>query len=243
MLDSSLERELLRQLVEENNIFQQAASMKSQLQRIVESGGSAMQAKVTVAEQVAAMLQDAADRLAQHVASRTSAVALAEVELETRQSAVASQEQDSAQAIEVRRQAQSALRAAQAALGTHTQDATRRARTHGAKVQRAERRCSRARRCWHPLELGLRGHAPGRRGAHRACSATCTISAAAIHAAAIFLVRKHRPARYAEWCIHPGQQLSASNDGSALLDLQTAGAAQAPQPEPRKRHRTKFIYI
>ena len=55
------------------------------------------------------MLQDAADRLAQHAASRTSAVVLAEVELETRQSAVASQEQVSAQAIEMRRQAQSAL--------------------------------------------------------------------------------------------------------------------------------------
>ena len=135
MLDSSLDRELLRQLVEENDIFQQAASMKSQLQRTVESGGSATQAKVTVAEQVAAMQQDAADRLAQHVASRTSAVALAEVELETRQGAVASQEQESAQAIEMRRQAQSALRVAQAALDSHTQDATRRARAHGVEAQ------------------------------------------------------------------------------------------------------------
>jgi len=246
MLDSSLDKELMRQLMEKNDIFQQAASTKSKIQGSVASGDSANQAKVTEAEQVAAMQLDAADRLAkhrasletlrgildgkrskqadkeaeqtavmarlseeiiqaaqqtkekrsrletarrareetaaavqanidacmdafalasavhtaavehhtamkaavqrlnEHVTTRTSAVALAEVELETRQAAVASQEAESAQAIEMRRQAESALRVAKAALDSHTQDAARRARAHEVEVRRAEERSTTA---------------------------------------------------------------------------------------------------
>ena len=64
----------------------------------------------------------------------------AEVELETRQAAVASQEVESAQAIEMRRQAESALWVAKAALDSYTQDVTRDAKAHGLKVRKANER-------------------------------------------------------------------------------------------------------
>ena len=57
-------------------------------------------------------MKAAVQRLNEHVTTRTSAVALVEVELETRQAAVSSQEAESAQAIEMRRQAESAMRVA-----------------------------------------------------------------------------------------------------------------------------------
>ena len=85
-------------------------------------------------------MKAAVQRLKEHVTTRTSAVALAEVELETRQAAVASQEVESAQAIEMGRQAESALRVEKAALDSYTQDVTRDAKAHEMEVRKANER-------------------------------------------------------------------------------------------------------
>ena len=85
-------------------------------------------------------MKAAVQRLNEHVTTRTSAVALAEVELETRQAAVASQEVESAQAIEMRRQAESALRVVKAALNSHTQDVTRDVKAHEMEVWKVNKR-------------------------------------------------------------------------------------------------------
>ena len=62
---------------------------------------------------------------------------LVEVELETRQAAVSSQEVESAQAIEMRR---SALRVVKAALDSYTQDVTRDVKVHEMEVWKANER-------------------------------------------------------------------------------------------------------
>ena len=85
-------------------------------------------------------MKAAVQRLNEHVTTRTSAVALPEVELETRQAAVSSQEAESAQAIEIRRQAESALRVVKAALNSYTQDVTRDVKAHEMEVWKANER-------------------------------------------------------------------------------------------------------
>ena len=86
----------------------------------------------------------AVDQLGEHVATRSSAVALSEVEREARAAAVAQVEADQTQAINVRKQTEAAMRVASAALDSHTQDAARRARTHEVEVRRAEERVATA---------------------------------------------------------------------------------------------------